>query len=178
MARPADEPIRRSVTVGLPVDQAFAAFADLARWWPREYTWAGDTLEDIGIGPREGGFCFERGPHGFTCHWGRVLVWDPPARLVLAWQIAPDRAPSPTPPRPARSRSASGPPAPPAPGSTSSTAPSPTTATPPTPTAKPSPPPRAGPSSSPATPPAFPDPHRCKLDQQLASVAERQTRRV
>ena len=99
MARPAEEPIRRSVTVGLPVDQAFAAFADLARWWPREYTWAGDTLEDIGIGPREGGFCFERGPHGFTCHWGRVLVWDPPARLVLAWQIAPDRAPPPHPPQ-------------------------------------------------------------------------------
>ena len=47
--------------------------------------------------PREGGFCFERGPHGFTCHWGRVLVWDPPARLVLAWQIAPDRAPEPNP---------------------------------------------------------------------------------
>ena len=98
MARPPEEPIRQSVTVGLPADEAFAAFADLARWWPREYTWAGDTLEDIGIDPHEGGFCFERGPHGFTCHWGRVLVWDPPARLVLAWQIAPDRVPQPTPP--------------------------------------------------------------------------------
>ena len=60
--RPADESIHRSVTVGVPVEQAFAAFADLARWWPREYTWAADTLEDIGIDPREGGFCFERGP--------------------------------------------------------------------------------------------------------------------
>jgi uncharacterized protein YndB with AHSA1/START domain len=95
--RPADEPIHRSVTVGVPVEQAFAAFADLARWWPREYTWAGDTLEDIGIDPREDGFCFERGPHGFTCHWGRVLAWDPPTRLVFAWQIAPDRAPEPNP---------------------------------------------------------------------------------
>jgi uncharacterized protein YndB with AHSA1/START domain len=121
MTRPAEEPIRQSVTVAVPVEQAFAAFADLARWWPREYTWAADTLEDIGIDPREGGFCFERGPHGFTCHWGRVLTWDPPARLVLAWQIAPDRAPGPTPPKPARPRSGPGPPAPPAPGSTSST---------------------------------------------------------
>jgi uncharacterized protein YndB with AHSA1/START domain len=97
MTRPAEEPIRQSVTVAVPVEQAFAAFGDLARWWPREYTWAADTLEDIGIDPREGGFCFERGPHGFTCHWGRVLTWDPPARLVLAWQIAPDRAPEPNP---------------------------------------------------------------------------------
>ena len=44
-AQPAEEPIRQSVTVGVSVEQAFAAFADLARWWPREYTWAADTLE-------------------------------------------------------------------------------------------------------------------------------------
>jgi uncharacterized protein YndB with AHSA1/START domain len=94
---PTDEPIRQGVTVPVPVEQAFSAFVDLARWWPREYTWAADTLEDIGIDPREGGFCFEHGPYGFTCHWGRVLVWDPPARLVFTWQIAPDRVPAPDP---------------------------------------------------------------------------------
>ena len=95
---PTEEPVRQAVTVPVPVDQAFAAFVDLARWWPREYTWAADTLEDIGIAPqREGGHCFERGPHGFTCHWGRVLVWDPPTRLVLTWQIGPDRVPEPNP---------------------------------------------------------------------------------
>ena len=65
---PSDEPIRVAVTVPVPVDQAFPAFADLATWWPREYTWAADTLEDIGIEPRQGGLCHERGPHGFTCH--------------------------------------------------------------------------------------------------------------
>ena len=47
--------------------------------------------------PREGGLCFERGPHGFTCHWGRVLAWEPPTRLVLTWQIDPDRVPEPNP---------------------------------------------------------------------------------
>ena len=56
MARPPEEPIRQSVTVGIPADEAFAAFVDLARRWPREYTWAGDTLEDIGLDPREDGF--------------------------------------------------------------------------------------------------------------------------
>jgi uncharacterized protein YndB with AHSA1/START domain len=24
---------------------------------------------------------------GSQCEWGKVLVWDPPRRLVLAWQI-------------------------------------------------------------------------------------------
>jgi uncharacterized protein YndB with AHSA1/START domain len=94
---PADDPIRQTLEIPVPVERAFDGFVDLSTWWPREYTWAGDTLVDIGIEPRPGGFCFERGPHGFTCHWGRVLAWERPGRLVLAWQIAPDRVPEPDP---------------------------------------------------------------------------------
>jgi uncharacterized protein YndB with AHSA1/START domain len=94
---PAEDPIRQAVTVPVPAEAAFAAFVDLAGWWPPEYTWAADTLEAIGIEPREGGHCLERGPHGFTLHWGRVLAWEPPARLVFTWQIAPDRVPQPNP---------------------------------------------------------------------------------
>jgi hypothetical protein len=28
--------------------------------------------------------------HGAECDWGRVLVWDAPNRVVLAWQITAD----------------------------------------------------------------------------------------
>jgi uncharacterized protein YndB with AHSA1/START domain len=94
---PADEPIHQAVTVPVPADQAFAAFAELARWWPREYTWAADTLEDIGLEPRVGGHCYERGPNGFICHWGTVLTWEPATRLTFSWQISPDRVPEPNP---------------------------------------------------------------------------------
>ena len=71
----------------------------MAQWWPPEYTWSGAPLEWIGMEPRVGGPCFERGPHGFRCDWGRVLLWQPPRRLVFTWQIGPTRVPEPDPER-------------------------------------------------------------------------------
>jgi uncharacterized protein YndB with AHSA1/START domain len=87
-----------SVAVTVEPEEAFDLFARrLAAWWPPEYSWSQDVLEDIGIEPYEGGLCFERGPHGFRCDWGRVLAWDPPRRLLIAWQISPRREPEPNP---------------------------------------------------------------------------------
>lgn len=83
-----------TLTVAAPRERAFAVFTDgLATWWPREYTWARDVLETIAIEPREGGRCYERGPHNFQCDWGRVLAWNPPHQLVISWQISPRREP-------------------------------------------------------------------------------------
>jgi uncharacterized protein YndB with AHSA1/START domain len=90
--------IHAEVVVDVSSERAFEVFArELASWWPPEYSWSQEVLEDIGIEPREGGLCFERGPHGFRCDWGRVLDWDPPRRLVIAWQISPGREPVPNP---------------------------------------------------------------------------------
>lgn len=92
------ESIQRTYSVQVSVERAFDAFTDeLATWWPPEYTWSKDTLDTIAIEPKEGGRCFERGPHGFECDWGRVLTWDPPDRLVFTWQISPTRVPEPNP---------------------------------------------------------------------------------
>jgi uncharacterized protein YndB with AHSA1/START domain len=94
----ATDAVRRTVTVPMPPDRAFALFtAGFGTWWPSEYTWAGDVLDTIVIEPREGGRCFERGPHGFECDWGRVLTWNPPQRLAFSWQISPERVPEPNP---------------------------------------------------------------------------------
>jgi uncharacterized protein YndB with AHSA1/START domain len=92
------ETIHAGVVASVSGERAFEVFADeLASWWPPEYSWSQDVLEDIGIEPHEDGLCFERGPYGFRCDWGRVLVWDPPRRLVFAWQISPRREPEPNP---------------------------------------------------------------------------------
>jgi uncharacterized protein YndB with AHSA1/START domain len=91
-------PIREAVTVTGSPERAFDLFTDgLGSWWPPEYTWSGSKLEQMQIVPRSGGRCFERGPHGFHCDWGRVRVCEPPVRLIFTWQINRDRTPEPDP---------------------------------------------------------------------------------
>lgn len=92
--------VRHELTVKLPIEAAFARFVDdIDQWWPTEYTWSGDALEEIGIQARRGGMCFEVGPHGFRCDWGRVQRFVAPARIVISWQIGPGREPVPDPRR-------------------------------------------------------------------------------
>lgn len=94
-----DLSLRASRTVAAEPDAAFQVFTErLADWWVREFTWSGpDCLQTIAVEPRLGGMAYELGPHGFRLDWGRVLVWEPPQRLVFSWQIAPDRVPEPDP---------------------------------------------------------------------------------
>ena len=44
-------------------------------------------MKDAFMEPRAGGRWYERGEDGSECEWGKVLVWDPPTRVLLAWQI-------------------------------------------------------------------------------------------
>jgi uncharacterized protein YndB with AHSA1/START domain len=92
--------IRQSLLVPTDAATAFSVFTRrFETWWPREYTWSQAALETIGITPHVDGMCFEIGPHGFRCDWGRVLTWNAPHRLVFAWQIGPHREPVPDPAR-------------------------------------------------------------------------------
>jgi uncharacterized protein YndB with AHSA1/START domain len=86
------------ITAPFPRERAFARFTgEMTSWWPPEYTWAQRSLAEIGIEPREGGSCYELGPHGFRCDWGRVVTCEPPARIAFTWQISPQRVPQPDP---------------------------------------------------------------------------------
>jgi uncharacterized protein YndB with AHSA1/START domain len=93
--------VRRTITVAAPVDRTFRTFTDsFSTWWPADYSIGAAEYAGAVIEPREGGRWFEHGTDGSECDWGRVLVWDPPGRLVLTWQIngrwqydpSPDRA--------------------------------------------------------------------------------------
>jgi hypothetical protein len=92
--------VRHSVIVAVPPTDAFDAFTTrMLEWWPRSYTWSGEVLVEIGVEPRQGGFVYELGPHGFRCDWGRVVHWEPACHLGFLWQIGMSREPLPDPQR-------------------------------------------------------------------------------
>ncbi|MEU2930980.1 SRPBCC family protein [Streptomyces sp. NPDC007251] len=84
-----DQPIRKSVTVNAPIDKAFTVFTQgMDSWWPRQSHHIGESeMKEAVLEGKEGGRWYEIGEDGSECEWGRVLAWEPPARLVLAWQI-------------------------------------------------------------------------------------------
>lgn len=84
-------PVRRNVRVAAPREHAFEVFtAGIGRWWPKSHHIGAADLDALVIEPREGGRWYERGVDGSECEVGKVLVWDPPARLVLVWQLTPE----------------------------------------------------------------------------------------
>jgi uncharacterized protein YndB with AHSA1/START domain len=81
-------PIVRSVQVKAPPARAFDLFAGhMDRWWPKGRTIGGNPHVALVIEPRAGGRWFERDADGEETEWGKVLAWEPPSRLLLAWQI-------------------------------------------------------------------------------------------
>jgi len=84
----ADTDVRVEVGVEAPIERTFQVFTErVESWWPRAYRLGESAWVDVVIEPHEGGRWYERGQDGNDCDWGRVLVWDPPLRLVLSWQI-------------------------------------------------------------------------------------------
>lgn len=89
MAKPEgkQEPIRESVWVDCPVEDAFRLFTEaFAQWWPLAlYSKTGDEAETCVLEPWIGGRVFERTRSGEEHNWGSVVEWDPPKHLRFTW---------------------------------------------------------------------------------------------
>jgi uncharacterized protein YndB with AHSA1/START domain len=87
--RPA--PVRKSITVKADAARAFEVFTGrIGSWWPRTHCIGSSPQKDVVLEPKAGGRWFEIGEDGSQCSWGKVLAWEPPARVLLAWQIGAD----------------------------------------------------------------------------------------
>lgn len=86
-------PVVKTVTVEAPVERAFAVFTrEIGSWWPTEtHSLHPGDVERVVWEEFAGGALYEIAPDGDRAQWATVLQWEPPHRLVIAWQVNPDR---------------------------------------------------------------------------------------
>jgi len=81
-------PIRRTIDVAVPPERAFELFSGrMHDWWPKEHSISEDPRVGVEIEDHVGGWWGQIGESGSRTQWGKVLAWEPPGRLLLAWQI-------------------------------------------------------------------------------------------
>lgn len=84
-------PVRKSIFVNAPQPHAFEVFTNgIGRWWPKSHNICIDELDRTVIEPESGGRWYQRGTDGSECQIGSVLAWEPPSRVLLAWQLSAD----------------------------------------------------------------------------------------
>jgi uncharacterized protein YndB with AHSA1/START domain len=82
--------VRAQVVVEAPIEQAFTVFTEgIGTWFPPEYNLLAVEIAERVFEPRVGGHVYDRGIDGTECHWGRVLAYEPPKRVVISWDISP-----------------------------------------------------------------------------------------
>lgn len=85
-----DTAVRAEIVVEVPIEHAFSAFtARTVTWKPPEHNLLEVEIAETVFEPREGGFIYDRGVDGSECRWARVLVYEPPHRVVFSWLISP-----------------------------------------------------------------------------------------
>jgi uncharacterized protein YndB with AHSA1/START domain len=87
--------LRHEIAVACDPAHAFDVFTThIDTWWPLgTHSVAVQILEvepvSVRFEPGPEGAIFERLPDGSETSWARVRAWDPPHRLLLAWQPNP-----------------------------------------------------------------------------------------
>lgn len=81
-------PVRKQIIVDAPQERAFRVFTTrMDLWWPATHHIGAAPLAKVVLETRPQGRWYEVGEDGSECNWGHVIAWEPPRRLLLAWQI-------------------------------------------------------------------------------------------
>lgn len=80
--------VHKTITVKTSTAHAFHVFTDgFSTWWPKSHHIGKSPMKRAILEGKVGGRCYTEQEDGTACDWGSILVWDPPHRLVIAWQI-------------------------------------------------------------------------------------------
>jgi uncharacterized protein YndB with AHSA1/START domain len=80
----------KALVVDVPIDEAFRVFTDrFGDFKPREHNLLSSPITETVFESRVGGHIYDRAEDGSECHWARVLVYEPPTRVVFSWDIGP-----------------------------------------------------------------------------------------
>jgi len=81
-------PVRKSIRVNAAQAHAFEVFTSgIGRWWPRKATIGTAPMKEVMLEPRLGGRWYELGEDGSQAEVGKILVWEPPRRFVVSWDL-------------------------------------------------------------------------------------------
>jgi uncharacterized protein YndB with AHSA1/START domain len=82
--------VRKQIVVEAPIERAFRVFTeDFDKVKPREHNMLGVDIAETVFEQRPGGRVYDRGVDGSECQWARVLVYEPPERVIFSWDISP-----------------------------------------------------------------------------------------
>jgi uncharacterized protein YndB with AHSA1/START domain len=81
-------PVRKSIRVKASQAHAFEVFTSgLGRWWPHKGSIGGVPMKAMVMETRLGGRWYELGEDGSQADVGKILLWEPPHRFVVSWDI-------------------------------------------------------------------------------------------
>jgi len=81
-------PVRKTIRVNATQARAFDAFTSgLGRWWPRDHSIGNKPMKAAVMETRLGGRWYELAEDGTQANVGRIIVWEPPQRFVMTWDI-------------------------------------------------------------------------------------------
>ena len=81
-------PVRKNIRVKASQAHAFQVFTSgLGRWWPRDKGIGKMPMKAAVLETKLGGRWYELAEDGTQTNVGKVIVWEPPRRFVMTWDI-------------------------------------------------------------------------------------------
>ena len=81
--------VTTSIVVDVPIEHAFEVFTvGMGTWWPETHHILDGELKEMVFETRPGGRIRDIATDGSECAWSRVLVYEPPTRVVFSWDIS------------------------------------------------------------------------------------------